>query len=227
MKFAQHLLSFLEELLSAHNRVLSYLRNMTTYSQELVEMMINRVKLIRSKVIPASSFGQSMSEPNLGPFPQYNIIMEDEPIEEVIDSMERPARRHVKTGPIVEELKKILATSKDNLMRLQNALQGPLTVGAASLTSRLFGGSSFYQDHSQFVEDNVVPFQEVTIHPESAAPRGGDAPVVAFGRKIFQILDLNRTKDMMVSKGLLAEETRILQKLKQVDAIIRRNKLDL
>lgn len=200
------------------------LLNMTTYSQQLVESMINRAKLQRSKIIPVSAFLDTGSEPNLGPFPQYNIIIEDEPIEDVIESMERPPRRHVKTAPLVDTLQKTLSTSQENLRRLKAALEGPQIVGG---TSSIFGSSSFYQENSQFVEDNVVPFQEVTIHPESAVPPGGDAPVPTFARPAFKVLDLNRTRDQLTMKAMLVEETRLLKKLQQVDAAIRRNKLDL
>lgn len=196
---------------------------MTTYSQELVEMMLNRAKLQRAKLIPVSSFVDTGKESNYGPFPQYNIIMEDEPIEELVESMERPGRRHVQTGPLVAELKQILAKSKDNLSRLKMALEGPQIVGSRSM----FGSSSFYQEHSQFVEDNVIPFQEVTIHPESSAPPGGDAPVVAFGRTEFKILDLNRTKDQLTLKTMLAEEKRLLKRLQKVDSAIRNGRVDL
>lgn len=197
------------------------MRNMTGYSQNLVELMINRLTLQRKSLLP-TSFGQILSEPNIGPFPQYNIIMEDTPIEDLISSLERPPRRHVNTAHIRSELERMLVKSKDNYRRLTRALDSPSLRAKKSLMN-LF--SSFYQQNSQYTEDNVVPFQEITIHPESATPRGGDAPVVFRGRPAFQILDLNKTKDDITLKLMEAEELRMVKRLEKIDTVIRRNKI--
>ena len=192
----------------------SHLFNQTTV---IVEAAISRTKLVRSGFIPSSfvSFGMTGSEPNYGPFPQYNIMFEDQPIEDFYGALVRQRIPNYKSS-ITGDLENILARTRGLYERLRTAVQGPV----AAKNSKAFSASSFYEDHEQFIENNPVPFQEITVHAESAVPAGGDAPAMA--RSAFKLLDLNRSIDDMTYKLLDTEEKLLIKQLKSISNIFKK-----
>ena len=202
------------------------MRNMTTYFDQLVESMIKRVKLSREGIIP-TSFASLNTEPNIGPFPQYNIIVEDQPIEDVIEKQEHVSPRKF-TSPIREELAQLLGKAKHDYNRVRTALENPrISQATKSFATEIKDSilkmqpSSFYEDHEQYIEKNTVPFQEITIHPESLVPEGGNAPVKLFGRGSSPLLNLNRTSESITLTLLESAELVMLKILETMDKATR------
>jgi hypothetical protein len=214
-----------DEAHAADEEILNALSRLMKRTGSLVQSVINRSKLIKRNLIPSSFLSGPPSlarEPNYGPFPQYNILFEDEPISDFYDSKIRNTPSHYKSGT-TSGLLQMLQKSKSLYERLRTAIQDPATAQKnkgfmSSAKDAMINTmpSSFYEDHEQFIEKNIVPFQEITIHEESAVPEGGSAPVMP--PDLSQLLDLNRTMDKMAFK-LLETEERVL--LKQVDKILR------
>jgi hypothetical protein len=205
------------EMTSAENTLLRTVIQLAKKTQRSVESAIDRSKLVRRGYIPSSflTFGRSGSEPNYGPFPQYNIIFEDEPIDDYFDSISRQKRPRYRSR-ISKDLDEILKKTGQLYERLRTAVSGPLVSNPMkSKSTSSFANnslvSSFYEDHEQFIERNTLPFQEITIHAESAVPAGGDAP--AMPKAAMRLLDLNRTVDRMTDKLLEAEEQALLKQL--------------
>ena len=180
-------------------------------------LMTNKAKLSRRGFI--SSLGERFSEPNIGPYPQYNIIVEDEPIEKFVAHASHPKRRY-KSG-IRSELVRMLEKSKTDLVRLQTVLENPRSkqagaplAGLSKWKHALKSPGSLIQDHEQFIEDNESPYQEIHVHPESVVPEGGDAPIKKRPRLAF--LNLNRTVEDMELKLLGTVEDALLKKLETI-----------
>ncbi len=178
----------------------------------LTEVAINDLKLGRKGFV-SSLLEAPFSEPNIGPFPQYNIIFEDEPVEELITGNRGNGRKY--RSQTRERLIGLLENSTTQLIRSQSLFLNPRTESRKSLMNKVkAAGASFLQDYEQFVESNVVPYQEVFIKTESVAPTGGDAPVVPAMKP--RILDVNRTAEMMELKALGAEEKLLLKQVQRI-----------
>lgn len=175
-------------------------------------MAINDLKLGRKGFV-ISFMEAPFSEPNIGPFPQYNIIFEDEPVEELLIRSSGNARKY--KSPTRDRLVSLLNHSVSQLVRSQSLFLNPRTESRKSLLNKVkAAGASFLQDYEQFVESNVAPFQEIFIKAESVAPRGGDAPVVPPSKP--RILDVNRTAEMLELKALWVEEKSLLKQLQKI-----------
>lgn len=187
---------------------------------KLSKFVIDKIKLQRFPRI--SSFLQGVSltgqEPNIGPFPQYNIIVEDEPIEDVIDRLSKH-KRHYKSG-IRDELVVMLNNATADLIRITAHIDNPRRKQMSSASGRVSGAlgataESLLQAHEQFVENNPAPYQVITVHPESLTPEGGDAPVMPQLQSPFKILDLNNTMDTMTLEILDKAEDAMLEILRR------------
>jgi hypothetical protein len=207
------------EFASSEKSLLRALRYLANRTQRIVNATIARAKLVRSGFIPSSflSFDLTGSEPNYGPFPQYNILFEDQPIDDFYEAQTRQREPKFKSR-ISRDLDIMLSSTQQLYERLRTAIKGPITASRIASQLSSFAKkslvSSFYEDHEQFIENNPAPFQEITIHAESAIPAGGDAP--AMPRWASPLLDLNRTADGMTYKLLEAEEQLLLKQLSPI-----------
>jgi hypothetical protein len=188
----------------------NYLKKLDASLQDLQQTVINRVKLSRPGVF--SSFGETFREPNFGPFPQYNIEIEDVPIEEQLRSLP-PERRYESSTR--STLVRLLENSTNELVRLQTVVQNPRSKKNSSPKWALVKGS-FFQDHEQYIEDNPPPFQEIIIHPESVVPDGGNAPLTPATLSKTQILNLNATADNLELTALMAQEVAMMKTLSAI-----------
>ena len=174
--------------------------------KRLADKAVAVMKLGRMRLVPSFLQKALIVEPNIGPFPQYNIIVEDESMDDYVTSVSSQTKRKYHSSAR-RKLVELLQNSTNDLVRIQTLLLNPRTQKAASLIWKKIG-SSFMQDHEQFVEDNAAPYQEIIVHPESRVPRGGDAPISASGA--IKLLDLDRTAEMMQLRLLLPDETKLL-----------------
>ena len=209
------------EAAAADRSLLNAMIHLANKIESLIEAAIARAKLVRRGFIPSSflTFGMTGSEPNYGPFPQYNILFEDQPIDDFYESLVRQRTSKYKSM-ITGDLDAILSRTSRMYERLRTAVQGPLGSKPFAKTSSQSAASSFYEDHEQFIENNPVPFQEITIHAESAVPAGGDAP--AMPRAAFKLLDLNRTIDDMTYKLLETEEQVLIKQLEAISRLFKK-----
>lgn len=183
------------------------LKNLESQILGLERMVVNKVKLGRKAVF--SSFGELFTEPNIGPFPQFNIQIEDVPIDEQLRST--PVERLYKS-PTRSALVQMLKKSTNDLIRLQTIVENPRTKKQSSPKwSKMF--SSFFQDHEQYIEENPPPFQQIVIHPESVVPDGGNAPLTPGFLSRTQILNLNATLDDLELKALMTQELVMIKAL--------------
>ena len=182
---------------------------------ELSKFVIDKIKLQRFPRISSLLQGVSLTgqEPNIGPFPQYNIIVEDEPIEDVIDRLSKH-KRHYKSG-IRDELVAMLNNATADLIRITAHIENPRRKQMSSASGRLATAQSLLQAHEQFVENNPAPYQVITVHPESLTPEGGDAPVMPQLKSPFKILNLNNTMDTMTLEILDKAEDAMLETLRR------------
>jgi hypothetical protein len=207
------------EVATSDKSLLKALRHLGNRTSKIVDAAIARAKLVRSGLIPSSflAFDMIGSEPNYGPFPQYNVLFEDQPIDDFYEAQRRQREPKYKSE-ISTDLDMMLSRTQELYERLRTALKGPMTSLSVSsqilLNAKQSHASSFYEDHEQFIENNPSPFQEITIHAESAIPTGGDAP--AMPRWAFKLLDLNRTADATTYTLLDAEERLLLKKLSPI-----------
>ena len=172
---------------------------------------MDKLKLARLGLVSAYLEGV-FSEPNTGPFPQYNVLFEDEPIEVLASQIAKPARKYQSNAHNV--LAGLLRNSTQELIELEHLLQNPRTLAAKSVINKLLGRTSFLQDYEQFVPENDAPYQEIVIHEQSRPVEGGDAPVTS--RTPPKYLDVNRTSDMIELNLLAAEEKRMLKQLEKL-----------
>jgi hypothetical protein len=198
------------------------LRGLENEIERLVGLVVNKTKLKRAGYIPSFLQTKGFSvgnEPNMGPYPQYNFIFEDEPFEDVVDHLSKP-RRHYKSN-IRDELVRMLGKSTHDLTHIQTVMLNPRTLQTETplykqsrKKYRPDSPQSLLQDHEQFIEDNPSPYQEITVHAESLAPEGGNAPVMP--RPPYNFLHLNRTAETMELTLLSTEENSLLKQLEDI-----------
>jgi hypothetical protein len=186
------------------SRVSRLLDNATTIA-------IDMAKLGRTGLF-SSLLQAPMGEPNIGPFPQYNIIFEDEPIDELLSSTGGMNRKYQSAHR--KHLVDLLNRSVKQLARTQAILLNPRSQTEKSVLNQARAATSFLQDYEQFVEHNVAPYQQIFIKEEAATPVGGDAPIISLAKP--RILDVNRTAEILELKALEAEEKRILKVLRKI-----------
>lgn len=145
--------------------------------------------------------------------------MEDEPIEDVVDHLNRK-RRHYKSK-IHDELVSSLEKATRDMERLKTVLHNPRSLQASSKSYELLkkmvkkpSPESLLQDYEQFIEDNAPPFQEIHIHPESLPPEGGDAPV--WPRTPYRFSNINSTSETIALALLTTEEKLLLTELEKI-----------
>jgi hypothetical protein len=165
------------------------------------------VKLGRPNVF--TSFAQTFSEPNIGPFPQFNIEIEDVPIDQEMPSS-APTRRY--RSLLKSALVKLLESSTNDLIRLQTVVDNPRSRKATHVRWAPVI-SSLFQDHEQYIEENPPPFQQIIIHPESFVPEGGNAPLTPSALSRTQILNLNATVDSLQLNALMVQEVAMMKAL--------------
>ncbi len=185
---------------------------------KVTQHVIDKVILGRMGIV-SSLVQMPLTEPNTGPFPQFNINFEDEPMEAVMAEMSKPKRKY--KSWIRDDLVSLLTNSTQDLVRLQQYVKNPRTVASKSTLNKLKAAASFLQDYEQFVQVNQAPFQEISVHAESITPPGGDAPIVP--RMAPILLDVNRTMNMMELKLLKEEEKQLLKRLKKIAKKLSRN----
>ena len=176
--------------------------NLTRKCGNLIESVIADTKLQRANL--SSSFFEMPKEPNYGPFPQYNVIVEDAPMQEMEELIGKKPRRKYKSS-LVSDLERLISEANHEYIRLETLLRNPREIftnaipGQEALNSMRtkLNPFSLFQDHEQYIESNIVPFQEITIHPESAVPKDGFSST-----EKWPLLDLNRTMDL-VELGML------------------------
>lgn len=202
-------------LYAAHSFLGNSLKKLKGILDNVTESAIVDVKLARKNYV--SSFIQApMTEPNTGPFPQYNIIFEDVPVEALM--LSGHSRKY--KSRIRNQLVELLNSSTKQLARSQSLFQNPRTESQSSLMNQAKAAVSFLQDYEQFVEENSAPFQEIFIKAESLAPTGGDAPVIPPVKP--RILDVNRTAELLELKALQVEEKVMLKSLQSIASKILR-----
>ena len=207
--------------ISTRSTLVQSIRDWDKQFDLLVTTVINKNKLKRNGWIPSflQTKGSIGTEPNIGPFPQFNFVIEDEPIEDVADHLRRK-RRHYKSR-IHDELVSRLDKATQDLTRLETVLHNPRTLQAGSASYKLLkmmvnkpNPESLLQDYEQFVEANAPPYQEIHIHPESLAPEGGDAPILP--RDPYRFMNLNSTTDTLALTLMSAEEKTLLTQLETI-----------
>ena len=199
---------------------------MTQRYNTLAESLIADVKLERVGFTKDSSFFELPTEPNFGPFPQYNIIVEDSPMENLGDIIGPKDRRKYKSNLEVV-LTNLLAEANHEYTRLQTVVMNPRRLFDTDIPGReaintlrtkmnpfslaqqsdyptIPGKNAIFQDHEQFIEENILPFQEITVHPESAVPEGSQA---YDSKSPMNLLDINGTADYFEMGLLLVDET--------------------
>jgi hypothetical protein len=169
------------------------------------------VKLGRTGLFP-SFLEAPMIEPNIGPFPQYNIIFEDEPMEDLIATLHRTPRTY--KSSLREKLVKELDRANKALIETRSVLVNPRTQAGKSTLNKLRAGMSLLQDYEQFVEDNNTPFQEIFIKAASDTPVGGDVDLLSLGNP--KVLDINRTAELLILQTLEVQEALMLNELQKI-----------
>jgi hypothetical protein len=188
--------------------------------QNVTRRVEDKLKLGRLGLV--SSYLEGLfSEPNTGPFPQYNVLFEDEPIDEFASQAAKTTRKYQSAAH--DHLARLLRNSTKELIKLEKWLYNPRTLAAKSIISKA-SASSFLQDYEQFVPENTAPYQEIVIHEQSRPVDGGDAPVTP--RSSPRYLDVNRTSDLIELKLLAAEEIRMLKQLERLAGSLPRPSTD-
>lgn len=184
-----------------------------------MESAISETKLERANL---SSFFELPKEPNYGPFPQYNIVIEDSSLETITDLIGPKERRKYKSS-LESTLRKLLDEAQHELVRLQTVVMNPRKAFKSAIPGMeeinklrtKLNPFSLFQDHEQYIEPNVAPFQEITVHPESAVPEGSQA---FDSGPVMNILDLNKTLDLS-ELGMLEVAETVLEK--KLDFVVR------
>ena len=140
-------------------------------------------------------------------------------MEKIVDHVTPKERRKFQSS-FESILTRMLDEAGHDLARLTTILVNPRRMSTEAvpgaellkrMATKVVSPGSLFQDHEQYIEDNVMPFQEITIHPESAVPEGSQA----FDTKsVMKTLDLNKTMDGVELGLLLADEVVMEKKLK-------------